>query len=487
VRSIPDPALVFLIGAAGSGKSTWAAERYLAEEIVSSDRLRAVVGSGEADLDASADAFALLDQIVAARLGRRLTAVVDTTGLDQARRTACLGLARGAGVRAVAVVFATPAGVCRARNRLRSRPVPAQVLGSQLERAARAPDEAAVEGWDEVVVIAGAEEAETLVPRRSTGEATTPTGLRFVLNLARFNWPGGAGELRGRLAEAARAAEAAGFWGISVMDHLVQIPQVGRTWEDIPDPFTTLAQVAAVTDRLRVGALVANTALRNPALLAKTVATLDVLSAGRVFCGLGTGWNASEERAYGYPPVSTRWRLDRLEDAAELLPLMWGKGAVHFAGRTITVEEAVCYPRPLQARVPIVIGGGGERRTLLIAARHADAINIVGDLDRVRAKRAVLDRHCETVGRDPAEVETTVLDVTVVGEDRRMVADLVEAHRGRAAAATYSARTHAGTIEAQADRYRSYHDAGIGTVFVSLPDLAGSEQVERFGAVIRAT
>src|SRR6478735_4495446 len=151
---LPDPALVVLVGASGSGKSTWASSRYRAAEVVSSDALREVVGSGPADLDASVDSFDLLDRIVAARAGRRLTVVVDTLGLDPARRVAYLAVARSAGLPAVAVVLDTPALVCRARNTQRDRPVPAAVLTTQLRRMRTVADELETEGWDLVHVVA---------------------------------------------------------------------------------------------------------------------------------------------------------------------------------------------------------------------------------------------------------------------------------------------------------------------------------------------
>jgi alkanesulfonate monooxygenase SsuD/methylene tetrahydromethanopterin reductase-like flavin-dependent oxidoreductase (luciferase family) len=163
---------------------------------------------------------------------------------------------------------------------------------------------------------------------------------------------------------------------------------------------------------------------------------------------------------------------------------LWGKGEVTFSGRTTEVSGAPTYPRPLQERVPIVVGGGGERRTLKIAAASADAVNVMGDLETLTAKRAVLDAHCADVGRDPSEVELTVLDVTLVGDDRRRVADLVEAHRGRTPAATYAGRVNAGTVDRQVERYRALFAAGVGRAFVALPDLEGSEQVMRFGQVI---
>ena len=151
--SLPDPALVVLVGASGSGKSTWAAQRYRDEEVVSSDALRGVVGSGPHDLDASADAFAVLEAVVAARLGRRLTTVVDTLGFDAARRRGWLAAARVAGLPTVLVLLETPDDECRRRNAARDRPLPAKVLAGQLARARAMADEVADEGWDLVVPV----------------------------------------------------------------------------------------------------------------------------------------------------------------------------------------------------------------------------------------------------------------------------------------------------------------------------------------------
>jgi alkanesulfonate monooxygenase SsuD/methylene tetrahydromethanopterin reductase-like flavin-dependent oxidoreductase (luciferase family)/predicted kinase len=469
------PALVFLIGAAGAGKSTWAGERFLPEEIVSSDALRAVVGSGEGDLEASADAFGVLRTIVRARLGRRLTTVVDTTGLDADLRADCLAWAAAADMPAVAVVFDTPLELCKSRSRARARQVPGGVIASQHKRA----KQVTLEGFDRVELVTTDAAGVRIETPPDPAPAPSPVGMRFVLHVARFEAP-----LGERLVEIARAAEGVGFVGISVMDHLVQIPQVGRPWEDIPEPFSALSFLAGVTERLELGALVVNVTLRNLGLLAKTVSTLDALSGGRAICGIGAGWNVAEERAYGYPPTDPSRRLDVLEDAARLLPLMWGKGSADFAGRTIDVVDAVTYPRPVRVRIPLLIGGGGERRTLRIAAAHADAVNLMGTPEVIAHKRRVLDAHCADLGRDPAEIETTVLDITMVGEDRRQVADLVEVHRGRTAASSYAARLNAGTVEAQVERYRRLSEMGIGTVFVGLRDLISGEQVERFGAVI---
>ena len=171
---IPDPALVVLVGTAGSGKSHWAARHYRAEEIVSADQLRGVVGSGPADLDASTDAFALLDSIVAARAGRGLTVVVDTLGLDRDRRSGYLALARRVGLPAVVVSLDTPATVARERNALRDRPVPARVLAGQQQRMRAVDTQLDTEGWD-LVVHVGHDAAETAWPSAAPSSALAGT------------------------------------------------------------------------------------------------------------------------------------------------------------------------------------------------------------------------------------------------------------------------------------------------------------------------
>src|SRR5215813_10085661 len=270
---VPDPALVILVGPSGSGKSTWAAARYRQSEIVCSDELRGIVGSGEHDLDASADAFALLDQIVAARLRRGLNTVVDTLGLDTQRRRAHLELGRQAGLPAVAVLFGTDAAECRRRNRSRARRVPAAVLDSQLRRMPDVAAEIAAEGW---VVIRHADEAAP-EPSHTAGslaaasdQRTHPAQLTIVLQISRFPW---GDDPAAWLAAVAGAAAEAGLGGIALMDHLIQIPQVGRAWEPIPEPWVTLGMLTGLEPGLRLGTLVTPVTFRAPGILAKTVGT----------------------------------------------------------------------------------------------------------------------------------------------------------------------------------------------------------------------
>jgi F420-dependent oxidoreductase-like protein len=487
---LPAPCLVVLVGPGAAGKSTWAAEHFAPDAVISSDRLRAVVGAGEDDVTASTDAFALLEEIVRLRVGRRLTTVVDTLGLDRDRRTAWRDLAHAHGMPVVAVAFDTPAAECRDRNRARAKRIPADVLAGQLKSWPAVRDSLADEGYDEVLrpqpvrVVAAPFAGAAAAVRR---QAERPTGLRFGLHLGEFVAPGGAAATRDWLRAVAEGAEAAGFDALYVMDHFRQIPQVGRPFDDMLESWTTLAYLAACTERVRLGTLVTGVTYRNVAHLAKIVATLDVLSGGRAVCGVGLGWHAEEHRAYGWEFPTTADRYALLEDALQLLPVMWGPGSKPFRGQVLEVPETLCYPRPLQAHVPVVLGGGGERRTLRLAAQYADAANVMGTLDVVRRKAGVLRAHCADVGRDPAEVGLTHLSTVLVGRDDRHVAELVEERRPRRRTAeTYAASVNAGTVTDQVGRFRELAEAGVTEVMVRLPDLADPGCLDRFGEVVAA-
>lgn len=485
---VPDPALVVLVGAAGAGKSHWAAERYLAREIVSSDQLRAIAGSGEHDLDASADAFSLLDQIVAARTRRRLTTVVDTLGLDAERRLAWLALARRAGLPAVAVLFETEPAVCRGRNRLRARPVPAAVLDTQLRRMREVADSLGTEGWDLVLRPAAGADGQQLEPAHSPGsrqaaheQRASPARLEFILQVSRFNW---ADEPAAWLRSVALAAADAGVAGLALMDHLIQIPQVGRPFEPIPEPWVTLGMLAGLDTDLRLGTLVTPVTFRAAGVLAKAAATLDVLSDGRAFCGIGAGWWEREHAGFGlaFPPAASR--LDLLETAIETMRALWRPGTKEYSGSRVHLPETTCYPRPVAA-IPLIVGGSGDR-TLEIAARLGDGCNVPSDAAALDGRLEILRAHCRQAGRDPAEVAVTVLDVPVIGRDRDHVASLVEGLRGRVSAAAFARQHHAGVAADHIGRYRQLAQRGVSTVFVALPDLAGPDDLARLAPIISA-
>jgi F420-dependent oxidoreductase-like protein len=484
---------VVLVGPAASGKSTWAAQWFDPDQIVSSDRLRALVGDSEHDISASKDAFALLDTVLSHRLRRGVTTVVDTLGLDVAQRERYRALAAEAGVPCFAVAFDVPAAEIRARNRARGTTVPTAVVTSQLRAWAAVRDGLTGEGFAAVLPPGPV----TVVPaalagggggvggRAGAGRGGGP--LRFGLQLPRFTWAGGPEELAGRLREIAAAAEEAGFESLWVMDHFRQIPGMGQAWEDMLESWTTLGYLAAVTERVRLGTMVTGITYRNVAHLGKIAATLDVLSGGRAVCGLGLAWFEQEHTAYGWEFPSRAERYALLEDALQLLPLLWGPGTPAFSGRVLQVPEAMCYPRPLQERIPLLVGGSGERRTLRLVARYADACNLFGEAPVVAHKVDVLRRHCAELDRDPATVEVTHLATVLVATDRFDIDSVVERLRPRRMSAERFARqVNAGTVDQHIGRFHQLHQAGVQTAILSLPDVDDPAALPRFARIIAA-
>lgn len=466
--------MVVLVGPGAAGKSTWAETHFAADRIVSSDRLRALVGAGEDDITASADAFALLDTVVAQRMRRRLTTVIDTLGLDAQRRAGWIAAAREHGLPCVAIAFDTPAAQCRARNRARTtKRIPADVLTQQVRAWAKTREVLPSEGFDAVhlqtpartVPAAFAEAAEARLRQQDD-----PARLRFGLHIGQFQGV----DVRATAAH----AEEAGFDAIYVMDHFRQIPQLGRAWEDFLESYTTLAYLAACTTTVRLGALVTGVTYRNVAHLGKIVATLDVLSGGRAVCGLGLAWFKEEHVAYGWPFPAVAERYALLEDALRVLPLLWGKGSPRFEGLTLTVPEALCYPRPVQERVPIIVGGNGEQRTLRLAATYADAANVMGDLATVRRKAEVLH------GYNP-RTRLTHLGTALVAADDRHLAELVERGRGRRSREAYAKEVNAGTVADHIGRFRQLADAGVREAMVRLPDPGCLEPMAEVMAAFR--
>ncbi len=468
--ALPDPCVVVLAGAAGSGKSTWAATHYTRSEVVSTDALRAVVGTGPADLEASTDAFAVADLVIDARLRRGLTTVVDTLGLDPDRRQSYSDRARAAGLPAVLVIVDTPARLCRVRNAERDRPVPADVLTVQLRKIRTLPARAEAEGWDRVLVLTEHTQPADPAPAVTSSPDADVGRVPVILQLSRFGW---GKDPVGWLREIARTADQVGFAGIALMDHLIQIPQVDRAWEPIPEPWVTLGLLAGLDTSLRLGTLVSPVTLRPAGVIAKTAATLDVLSGGRAFCGLGAGWWEREHAAYGIDFPPGRDRLDRLEATIETMRALWGTGTKPYDGHRVHLPETTCYPRPV-GPLPIIVGGGGEQRTLKIAATLGDGCNLRVD-DALPHKIDVFTRYREDAGR-PSMI--TVLDLPLIGHDREDAARRVERVRGRLTAPAYAARHPVGTADVHRRRWADLADRGVEQIFVALPDLKRASDLE---------
>lgn len=251
--------------------------------------------------------------------------------------------------------------------------------------------------------------------------------MRVGLSMTNFSWPGSPASLRPNVSTIARKADEAGIDSFWAMDHFYQIPFNGPEDAEMPELYSVLSFVAGQTERMKLGSLVTGVAYRYPAILVKTVTTLDVLSGGRVILGLGASWSDNEAQGYGiaFPPLSVRFEL--LEELLQIAKHMWSGNTGPFTGPHHQLARPLNVPNTLQRpQPPILIGGGGERKTLRLVARYADACNLFdlpGQLDMVRQKLAVLREHCEAEGRPYTDIEKTTfgrLDLTPQGGDGTM-------------------------------------------------------------------
>ena len=288
--------------------------------------------------------------------------------------------------------------------------------------------------------------------------------MKYGLEINEFDWSGGADAMGSHLAEIGRRAERAGFHSIWVWDHFIQL----RRWEDpLLEGWLMLAFLAAATERIRLGTLVTGVTYRHPAVLVKQASTLDVLSGGRSYFGVGAAWNEREHAAFGvrFPPIAERFEM--LEDLLQIAHRAWTGETGPFEGRHTTLAEQMDSPPPVQKpHPPILIGGGGERKTLRLVARYGDATHqTTSDPDVMRHKLDVLRRHCENERRDFDEIERYC------------------GLRLRPASGQAGPIADAATLLERADALRA---AGSQGLFVALPRIADSDSIERFGAEVIA-
>jgi F420-dependent oxidoreductase-like protein len=231
--------------------------------------------------------------------------------------------------------------------------------------------------------------------------------MELGLHLANLTWTGGAQALRGHLARTAKEAEAAGLTRLTVMDHLWQIPGVGNAEDEMLEAYTTLGFLAGHTERVLLHTLVTGVVYRAPGMLAKQVSTLDALSGGRAGLGIGAAWFEAEALGLGLPFPPLGERFERLEETLQICLQMWGTDESAFTGRHYQLERTLHSPPPLRSPRPyVMVGGGGERKTLRLVAQYADACNLFGG-EQVQHKLDVLRAHCDAVGRDFDEIEKT--------------------------------------------------------------------------------
>ena len=259
--------------------------------------------------------------------------------------------------------------------------------------------------------------------------------MKIGLQVPNFTWPGGPAEIGSKLAEIACTADEAGFASLWVMDHFFQIGVIGPPENDMLEGYSVLSYLAGVTRRVRLGTMVTGVIYRYPGILIKTVTTLDVLSGGRAYLGIGAAWNEQEARGLGtpFPPVAERF--ERLEEALQIAKQMWSDNNGPYNGKHYQLAQTLNNPQPLsKPHPPILIGGTGEKKTLRLVAQYADACNLFAGLgiETLRAKLDILKRHCAEVGRDYTEIEKTTLGTAHLAPGQMSVSEVIEQCRALA-------------------------------------------------------
>jgi F420-dependent oxidoreductase-like protein len=251
--------------------------------------------------------------------------------------------------------------------------------------------------------------------------------MKLGLQVPNLSFPGGPTRLGRDLAQVAREAEAAGFDSLWVMDHFFQIEFIGPAERDMLEGYSTLSFMAAVTEKIKLGTMVTGITYRHPGILVKTMTTLDVLSGGRAYFGVGAAWFEREHRGLGvpYPPVPERF--ERLEETLQIALQMWSNQAKEFRGKHYHLEETLCVPQPLsQPHPPILIGGMGEKKTLRLVAQYAQACNLFqfAGIKVLKEKLEVLRGHCQDLGRNYADIEKTTLGQVDPREPQKFIDEL---------------------------------------------------------------
>ena len=299
--------------------------------------------------------------------------------------------------------------------------------------------------------------------------------MKLGLQIQSYTWPGGPEAIAETLARVVRTADDVGFDSIWVMDHFFQIRSVGRVDEPMLEGWTTLGWIAANTSRARLGLMVGGVPYRHPGLWVKAATTLDVLSGGRAWLGIGAAWNQDEAESLGFPFPPLGERFELLEDTLEIAHRMWqGERGTEqgYDGRHYRPTRLLNSPQALsRPRIPIMVGGGGERKTLRLVARFADAANVFGAPEAIARKYRILEEHCAAVGRDFEEIERSTLQSVTVGPPDG---------RGTGTAASRGTESAAQIV----DRFGELGDAGAQHVIFSVrgtPGLHDPETLERIG------
>jgi F420-dependent oxidoreductase-like protein len=316
--------------------------------------------------------------------------------------------------------------------------------------------------------------------------ATNPI-VRVGLQIPNFTYGVPDAELFERASEIATTAESAGFDSVWVMDHLYQIATIGPPENAMLEAYTLLGAFAARTSKVLLGTMVTGVTYRNPALLAKIVTTLDVISSGRAILGIGSAWNEQEHRGYGFEFYTARERFERLTEAVQIARLMFTEERPSFEGQHYRIHEALNFPRPITpGGPPILVGGSGEKWTLRLVAERADACNLFGDVETIRHKVSVIEQHCADLGRDPSEITKTRLGSLVIGATDADAEAKLPAFAAARNMDVERARTFAtvGGPDSVAEQAQAFLDAGLDGLVFNMMDAHELEPVRLAGAAL---
>jgi len=306
---------------------------------------------------------------------------------------------------------------------------------------------------------------------------------RFGLQLPNFTLGVPDDQLFDKVVEFATAAEDVGFSSVWVMDHFYQLPALGGGDQPMLEAYTLLGGLAARTSKVQLGTLVTGVTYRNPAMLAKIITTLDVISKGRAILGIGAAWHDIEHEGLGFDFPPGKERMDRLEEALQVCRAMFRDDHASFEGRYYNIKDARTLPRPIQAGGPkIMVGGGGEKRTLKLVAQYADQCNVTGDADMIRHKIKVIHDHCASVGRDPSEIEITrmaTLVFTSSAEETAQMREFLANAAGEEAARTFNV----GSEQEIVDQIAELLEAGVDEAIFNMP-LSPVEDIRRAGELL---
>jgi F420-dependent oxidoreductase-like protein len=292
-------------------------------------------------------------------------------------------------------------------------------------------------------------------------------------------------QLFDKIVEIAQTLEASGFSSISVMDHLHQIAMVGPPENNMLEGSTLLSAIAARTEKLTLGLLVGSVTYRNPALAAKITTTIDIISRGRVWHGIGAGWFEAEHVAYGFDYPELKVRLAMEEEALQVVRAMFTQDKPSFHGTYFHIDEPHNNPRPLRGDIPILIGGSGEKKTLRMVAKYGDGCNLFGDGATVKRLLGVLEQHCEDVGRDYSEITKTAMGVVFIGNTHEEAQARVQAAVAAGMPRERAASAMVGDVDSVAEQGQALADLGVEGLTVSGGGLAHDlEAVELVGRAL---